>query len=87
MFKIFHLTLAKASYSFSQLLTHKKQTFGTIAQPSLHVPIAQPNFALLHTPLSALDSDFPSLHSDVNYTSPCCQNTKHNVQLLHTLLK
>src|SRR4029434_8301178 len=37
--------------------------------------------------LSALDSDFPSLHSDVNDTSPCCQNTTQNVQLLHSLLK
>lgn len=34
----------------------------SFAQPSLHVPSARPNLALLYTPLSALDSDFPSKH-------------------------
>ena len=56
------------------------------AQTSLQVPNHSTQFSLHHTPLSALDSDFPSLHSDVNYTLSCCQNITHNVQLLHTLL-
>ena len=63
----------QGSYSFSQLLTHKKAKI-------LH------NFHNLHFMHQLLD---PIWHyfTDVNYTSPYCQNTTHNVQLLHTLLK
>src|SRR4029434_3251795 len=52
---------------FSVVNTQKSENSAQFAQPSPHVPIARPNLAPLHTPLSALDSDFPSLHSDVNY--------------------
>ena len=71
---------------FFLLLTHKNQAFGTIFTTFTSIPNCSTQFCTTLHCLIKLDSDIPSLHTDVNYTSPCCQNTTHNFQsctLLH----
>lgn len=69
---------------FTVLNTQQSIIWHSLQNPHYKYQLLGPILPHLNTPLSALDSDFPSLHSDVNYTSPCCQSCTHNGQLLHT---
>lgn len=83
--------LAGCLYSFSQLLTHKKQNiWHNVAQCLLHIPIARPNLALLFK--TRLWLSFFTLNVNYtllskHYTKCCCTHFSSKISKHQQIFK